>query len=379
MNEQKEYLIENLALLLDSGMNVLASLEAIRTETRSGTMKKKITAMIADVDNGSTLWHALEATKMYQGYIISLVRIGEESGRLPENLQIIVNQQKKQRTLTSRLRSALIYPGIVLSMTVILGLGIAWFILPNLAKVFASLHLKLPLISQILIGTGVFLGKYGIIVVPSIIFGMLFMIFILFINKKTKFIGEMILFNTPGVRGLIKEVELARFGYILGNMLESGIIIIDAMDSMKAAITLKPYRKLYQHLADSIESGNSFQKSFKSYKGIDRLMPPHIQQMVVAGEQSGRLPNTLIKIGETYETKTENTTKNLEVLLEPILLIVMGVGVLFVALGIIVPIYSLVGGLNGQTDAPGSAVHSVAPSDQVAPRLPVIEVTGEAQ
>jgi type II secretory pathway component PulF len=187
---------------------------------------------------------------------------------------------------------------------------------------------------------------------------MVVLFFFIFSFSKTKFIGQFILFSTPGIKGLIKEVEVARFGYLLGTLLGAGLPITHALDSLASATEISRYKKFYLYLHDSVGDGNSIQKSFVSFstrggstfggKHVNRLIPAPIQQLIVAGEQSGTLPESLLKIGQTFETKADTTTKNLTIILEPILLVIVWLGVVTVALAVILPIYSLIGGFKTQ-------------------------------
>ncbi len=163
---------------------------------------------------------------------------------------------------------------------------------------------------------------------------------------KTKNIGKYILFSLPGVNRLIKEVELARFGYLLGTLLDAGLPVTHALNSLASTTEYPEYRTLYELLRLSVEDGNSFQKSFVSFRRIDSFIPATVQQIIVAGEQSGTLSKALLNIGQSYETKSDITTKNLTVILEPILLVIVWLGVVSVALAVILPIYSLIGGFN---------------------------------
>lgn len=346
IGEEKDFFIENLAILLDSGMDVLAALSAIRSEVRTKQMKKIIDSLSEDIDAGSYIWRALDKIGLMPDQVISLIRIGEEAGRLPENLKVIVLQQQKERAFRSKIHSAMMYPVIVVSLTVVVGVGITWFILPKLTTVFNSLNMELPLITKVLIAVGNFLGKYGYFAVPLFLVALATIFYFTFIFKKTKFIGQYIVLRTPVIKKLIQQVELARFGFILGTLLKAGLPIVQAVGSLGQATTLHVYKKFYSHLQNAIEEGNSFQKSFTIFPSINKLIPSTIQQMIAAGEQSGRLSETLIKVGKTYDEKTETTTKNLTVVLEPILLIIIWVGVVSIALAVILPIYSLVGGFN---------------------------------
>ncbi len=346
LGTEKEYFMENLAMLLTSGMDILSSIRAVKSEIHSSRMKEIIANIEDEVESGSSLWRALEKSKVISSHIIFLIRLGEETGRLSENLKLVVIQQQKDRELKSRIKSAMIYPVVVLSLTVVVGLGIAWFILPRLATVFSSLRLDLPPITRAMIAAGNFLNAYGSIVVPICLGLAAVLIYLFFFYPKTKFIGQAILFFLPGTKKLIKEVELTRFGYVLGTLLRAGLLVTYAVDSLSKATALKNYQKLYNHLRESIEEGSSFDRAFSEYKNSGRLIPVPVQQMVAASEQSGHLHETLFKIGETFERKTEDTTKNLSIILEPILLVIVWIGVVAVALSVILPIYSLIGGLS---------------------------------
>ncbi|MDO8571610.1 MAG: type II secretion system F family protein [bacterium] len=346
VGKEKEYFIENFVMLLESGMDLIASLDAIHTELKTPRMREILTDMKEGISAGEPIYAVLERSNLFRPYVISLIRVGEKSGKLFQNLNAIALQQKKDRVFTSKLRSALMYPVFIFSITFIIGIGVAWFILPNLANVFASLKLELPITTKILIATGTFLGKHGVVAVPALIAGLGFLGYGVFGYSKTKFIGQYLLLNFPGLGRVIHDIELARIGYIMGSLLQAGLPIVDTLESLRNTTTFSSYRKFYSYLKDQIEEGNTFHKSFQTYSGTKTIISGPIQQMIVAGEQSGRLPETFIKIGELYEEKTESTSKDLAVVLEPVLLLMVWVGVVGVALAVIMPLYSLIGGLN---------------------------------
>ncbi|MBL1434248.1 type II secretion system F family protein [Candidatus Wolfebacteria bacterium] len=347
LNKEKQYFVENLSMLTSSGMTIVLALDSIRTGLRSRRMKKTLDELKDDVQSGFPLWQALEKTRIFRTYVISLIRIGEESGRLSENLKVISLQEERDRMFRSKLNSAMIYPVFILSLTPIVGISIAWFILPKLTIVFSQLNVELPVLTKLLISFGGFLGEKGIVVVPIFVLIFVTTLFFVFSFKKTKFVGQQILFHIPGIKNLILQVEIARFGYLLGTLLDAGLPIVNALESLHQATTFLGYKKMYIYLRDSIENGNSFQKSFASYAEIEKLIPYPIQQMIITGEQSGSLSETLLKIGKIFETKIETTTKNLSVILEPVLLVIVWFGVVGVALAVILPIYNLIGGFGG--------------------------------
>lgn len=173
---------------------------------------------------------AIRKMKFLPEHVISLIQIGEDTGNLAENLKLIVEQEQKERVFRSKLRSAMMYPLFVVFVTVVVGVGISWFILPKLSTVFDQLKMDLPLITRALVGVGNFLSDYGVIAVPAFFLVMAIIMFFMFFFKKTKFIGQAILLRIPGVKKLIQQIELARFGYIFGTLLEAGLPIMYALD-----------------------------------------------------------------------------------------------------------------------------------------------------
>ena len=368
-NKERDYLVENMSMLVAGGMTVLAALDAIEGEMRSRGMKRIIAVLREEIENGSPLWRALEKTRAFKDHTISLIRIGEESGKLSQNLQLVADQEEQDRSFRSKIRSAMLYPVFVLVLTFLVGSLIAWFILPRLATVFSQLDAELPTITKWLIAGGQFMGEWGHVALPAAALFLVLLIYFLFYFKPTRFIGQSLLLAFPGVSRLIREVELSRFGYLLGTLLEAGVPVTQALNSLSQAATFPHYRRLYEHLRDRIGEGYSFQSSFKSYKKSKKLVPVPIQQLIVVAEQSGNLSPTLLKISENYAAKTEDTTKNLTVILEPILLVVVWLGVLAVAVAVILPIYSLVGGL----DANNQSVEATQLPAEAIPAPPVVE------
>lgn len=348
LSKEKDFFLENLSMLLDAGMDLIFGLNALEADTKNKSMKRIIETIKAEISAGSALWRAMEKVDLLPPQMLYLVRLGEETGRLPENIDVIVKQQEKQKLYASKVRSAMIYPVLVISLAVIIGTGVAWFVLPTLTNVFKQLDLNLPAITRAVIALSDFLQKSGYYAVPSAAVVVLTILYFIFIFKKTKFIGQALLLHVPVVKSLMIYVELSRFGFVLGTLLKAGLPITKALESLKDSTSLHRYVRFYEYLSQNVSAGQSFENSFHSYKRIDKIMEPHIQQMIVAGEKSGALPNTLLRIGKRYELKVDETTANLSVLIEPFLLVVVWIFVLLLALAVIMPIYSLVGNISGQ-------------------------------
>ncbi len=344
--KDRAYFIENLSILISSNVNISEALTIIYEGLKSEGFKKKILVIKKKVDSGSSFWQSLEELKIFSSRDISLIKIGESSGNLAKNLIILSNQYQKEKFFKSKVFSALMYPSIVLFLVIVIAIAMSWFLLPRLALIFSQLDIELPIMTKILIDFGFFIQNYGSIFFPVLISLVIFIFYFIFFNKSTKHLGQSFLFNFFITKKLILEAELGRFGFFLGTLLGSGFSIIESLKTLEDSTNYHYYKRIYSHLNEKISEGQSIKNALMSYKKIDKYIPLPILQIIYVSEKSGKLSESLLRIGEKYEEKLELTTKNLTIALEPILLIIVWLGVLFLALAIIMPVYNLIGQIN---------------------------------
>jgi len=338
---ERDYFIENLSLLISSGMGISGALGALSLSVKSWKMKKITKVIESMVNAGMPLWRSFEETKLVPERVISLIRSGEEAGRLADHLNLVTLQGHKEKVFQSRLRGALLYPGIVLSLAAVVALGSAWLVLPKLVAIFQESEGSLPLATRILIETGAFFQQYGAVAVPGILIGLGLLIYSFFFYKKTKFIGDYILFHIPGIKDLVQGVEVARFGYVFGVLLQAGFQVSEALESVIKGTSYDSYRKFYKHLQISVTRGESFKEAISNFPKADQYIPIPIQQLIMSAEKSGKLSETFIRVGVIFEEKTDAMSRDLATVLEPIVLIVVGLIVAFIVMAIIGPIYGL--------------------------------------
>lgn len=343
---ERDYFIENLSLLISSGMGISAALGALSLSVKSWKMKKITKVIESMVNAGMPLWKSFEETKLLSERAISLIRSGEEAGRLADHLNLVTLQGHKEKVFQSRLRGVLLYPGIVLSLATVVALGSAWLVLPKLVSIFDESKGALPLATRILLKIGAFFGQYGAVAVPVIIIVLGFLIYGLFFFKKTKFIGDYILFHIPGIKNLTQGVELARFGYVFGVLLQAGFQVNEALGSVKKGAIYASYEKFYEHLQTSVTRGESFKNALANFSKVDRYIPIPIQQLIMSAEKSGKLSETFIRIGVIFEEKTDAMSRDLATVLEPIILVIVGLMVGFIVMAIIGPIYGITNQIN---------------------------------
>src|SRR3989344_7205008 len=240
-SKERDYFVENLSMLVASGMPLLSAVSTLREEILSPSLQKSLSELEDDIEAGSPLWKALERTRLFRPHTISLVRIGEESGKLSANLKLIAVQEEKDKALRCKILGAMLYPLLVLSLTVGVGIAIAWFILPRLATVFSQLNIELPTLTKYLIATGSFLEVYGVFLFPTLIAFLVIAFYFIFFYPATKFLGQYFLFAVPGVGRLLREVEISRFGYLFGTHLNAGLPATLSLDSLYVASDFPQY------------------------------------------------------------------------------------------------------------------------------------------
>ncbi len=342
LGKERMAFIQNLATMLNAGLPLIDAIRTLQLETRPKPMKKLLQRILDAVDNGSPLWRAMEAQSFFTPHALALVRIGEEAGSLSENMEYLAAQEEKDHDLKSKVKMAMIYPSIVMTIMVVVVVILGMFVLPNLIGVLTSLNVELPLVTRIVIAVSHAFTDYGAVGVPGLIIGVFVM---MILNKYTKLraVFQWFTFHIPGVGSLARQATIARFGVILGGLMKAGVPVTEAMQSLVEVTTIVAYRTLYMRMLDHITIGDSFSKSFQAIKGSEKLIPPSVQQLVSTGEKSGALADILIKISEIYDKKASETAQKLPIILEPMLLLFMGGLVGSIAFAILVPIYSIVG------------------------------------
>ncbi|HEY5695318.1 MAG TPA: type II secretion system F family protein [Candidatus Saccharimonadales bacterium] len=344
-SKYREYFTAELAQLIAAAVPLHEALYSLQATSRSRSLRRVLAQMQRDIDEGEPLYKALRRSDLVTGQTLALVQFGEQSGNLSENLALAAKQEEKQRVLRAKLGSALTYPMFVLAVTVLVGIGVATFLLPRLTATFSQLHTELPWITKVMVGVGTVLGAHGWWAVPLFFLTCIAVGYVLFVAKPSRGVGRLMLFYVPGASRLIHQVDVSLFGYLAGTLLSAGLPVTQTLELMEQATESPPYKRLYRQMAQALANGDSFKTIFAREPAIARLLPAPVQQMIVAGEQSGNLPGTLMVISRSYEDKADVSMRNLEAILEPVLLIIVWFGVMGVAVAVILPIYQLVSGL----------------------------------
>ncbi len=336
-------LSKHLSVMLGSGLTVPDALDVIHDQA-SGKVRAVIGRVNRRVHGGSAFSDALSfERKVFSPSFISAVRIGENSGTLDANLSRLSTQLEKDLTLRRNVQSAMIYPSVVITLAAVLGFAVAIYVLPQIADIFESLRVELPLSTRILIAFARFFELYGIITAGALLFLGIFT----YIGVKQKFMKpfvDWVVLAMPIAGNFMHLANRARFCRTLSTLLESGTPIEEALEITSEVMQSHQYQKSAEYLLREVGSGADLSKIIKRYP---HLYPPIIERMVAVGEQSGGLGKTLAYLADYYEERVLVMSKNLSALIEPFLLVLIGLVVAGLAASILTPIYSVLSGVQG--------------------------------
>jgi type II secretory pathway component PulF len=328
--------------MLSSGLTLMQALNILRNQIQNPAMRETVNGIITSVEEGGSFSNAISKyPKQFTSIYVSLIKAAEETGLLDKVLARLADNLKKQAELRATIKSALTYPAIVVTLMIIVMVVMLIFVIPNLSQFYDSLNVPLPLPTQILLGISSLFTKWWYILVSVLAIGAYY----IQKWKKTesgKIRLDMILMRLPVFGKLLKESTVTEFSRTFGLLVGTGTLVVDSLNKSSEVVNLIPYKKAITAVAKQVEKGVTIGDAMS----FNPLFPPILVEMVKIGEQTGKLDESLTKVSEYFEREVANTVKALTTALEPFIMIVLAVGVGFLILSIITPIYSLINAIN---------------------------------
>jgi type II secretory pathway component PulF len=334
---------KNLSGMLKAGLSISRALSVLKKQTKNARLSVILTSLTTDINAGETFSNALaKFPEVFSKLFVSMVRAGEESGNLAGALSDIGLNLEKSNSLNRKIKGALIYPSVIMSAMVIIGVLMFAFVVPTLANTFKSLGVALPWSTQMIIFFGNFFS-HNLILSFVIIFVVAFSMYLIFRAKFMEKYIDFVVLKIPVVSNLTKEINSARTARTISSLLLSGVSITRAIEITEDVVQNVYYRKVLQDAKTAIEKGAPFSQAFEANT---KLYPIMMSEMIQVGEETGKLSDMLLQIALFYEDEVENKTKNLSTIIEPVLMIFIGIGVGFFAISMISPLYTILGSIN---------------------------------
>lgn len=339
----KVLLARHLAIMIKAGVSMGEALDVLTDQATSPKLKRILKDVESRVIGGHTLSSSLaKYPKIFSELFINMIRVGETSGTLAENLDYLADEMEKSYDLRKKVKAAAIYPIIVLMATGGLVFILVYFILPKMIRLFESLTVELPLSTRIMINMANLMEEHGILVLvitAIVIIGSIFLSRQNFVKKYS----HRFLLALPVFGHISRQMNLANFNRTLGTLLKSSVPVVEALKITAGVLNNHVYKAEINKLSQEVAQGLSLSEAL-STRSV-KLFPKILTRLLQVGEKTGELDNSLSYLGGFYGREVDNITKNLSNILEPMLLIIIGLVVGFVAISIIQPVYKISGGL----------------------------------
>lgn len=336
--QDKMLFIRSLATMFKVGITLIESMEIITDQAKSPIIKKMYEDIQNMIRSGQTLSKSLaKYNKVFSEITINMIATGEENGNLDEVLDYISEQLEKEYELRKKVVSALVYPVVILSVTLLMAIGIVVFVMPKITRIFSTFKVDLPLPTQLLINITNLLTQQTVWVLLVTGAFIVTMVILLRLDNLKPFWHEVYL-KFPVIGKILISANIARFSRTFNSLLRTGTPITKCMQVLEKVFTNVVYKKALQRAAAIIEHGGKIGEALGEN---EKLFPQMVSKMIFIGEKTGSLIITTEHIARMYEMDVDNKTKNLSTLMEPLLLVFMATLVGGIAMSIILPIYQL--------------------------------------
>ena len=329
---------KNLSAMLSAGLSISRALSIIERQSNNKYLKTVASGLFESIKKGSSFNEALSLyPDVFPEIFIAMAKAGEESGSLAESLSVVSLQMERSEDLMRKIKGAMIYPAIVVVAVGIVGVLMLVYVVPTLTSTFEALKVEVPLATRIIVAFSNFMVAHILLVLSMIV--ALIIGGIIFIRSRMG--GNIILLcslHLPVVNELVRETYTARASRTLSSLLSAGVPVLDALSITKEVVHANAFANVIEKAEEHVRKGDLLSASFADNT---KLYPILMSDMLAVGEETGKVAEMLKQIAEFYESNVAEKTKDLSTIIEPVLMIFIGIFVGIFAVSMIAPIYSL--------------------------------------
>jgi type IV pilus assembly protein PilC len=345
---QKDLVIftRQFGVMLKSAIPPVEALKAQVAQTPNPSFREKILRMAEAVETGASLSQAFSLyPKIFDPFYVSIIKSGEATGKVADALNYLADHLEREYNLHQKIRGAMIYPAFVVIVFIAAFFLVTFFIVPKLTDILKGFTGKLPLSTRLMISLSDFVRKGGWVLILGLL-GVLFLL-PLFMkhSKKTNKFYDKISLKIPILGDFYKRIYLTRFSQNLSVLISAGLPITQALKITKDIIDNSVYKEIIKEAEERVARGERISAVFSEHP---EQIPPFVTQMISTGEDTGRLEQTLMDIVHFYRQEIERTTANLTTILEPVLILTLGIGIAVLAVSVFIPLFKIgMGGFGG--------------------------------
>lgn len=330
-----------LSVMISASVPLVDSIKNIARQTPNANLRAVMSDVAAEVESGARLSDALERhPKVFSGFFINMIRSGETSGQLEQVLEYLADQTEKDYDLTSKIRGALIYPAFILTAMGVVGFIMMSFVVPKLTQILQEANMELPISTKILIVVSGFFESFWGLILVFVVLAIIGLRFAL-ATPGGRLIFDSMLFRIPVFSQLFRRIYVVRFCRSLGTLLRGGVDQVTALEIVAGVVGNQVWRRMVLETIREVNEGNSITTAFLRSKYVPAMMI----QMLEVGEETGRLQETLQRVAAFFTREVDNVVANLVTLIEPIVIVLLGVAVGVMVSAILLPLYQLSSGI----------------------------------
>ena len=339
---EKIMFCRNIRIMVNAGIALPKGLQILSEQTKNKRFKNTLVEVKNDISKGNSFSKALSKyPDIFSELFCNMIKAGEETGTLENIFKNLTNQMEKEHQLKSSIKGAMMYPAVILTAMVGIGILMLIVVVPTLSKTFDDMGIELPMATKIIINLGDFMAEQWYIVILIFAFMALALKKMFKKGSKGKMMSYLIL-HTPIIGPVAKKSSATLVARTLSSLAASGIPIVRSLKIISNTMSNFYFKSALIDCGKKVEKGEKLSVALTPYENI---FPSLIIQMIAVGEETGMMPETLSKIADFLEEEVANVTKNLSTIIEPVLMIFIGAAVGFFAISIIQPMYSMMSGL----------------------------------
>ncbi|MGD0112906.1 MAG: type II secretion system F family protein [Armatimonadota bacterium] len=329
------------ATMIDAGLSVVKCLDILQKQSKNPRLKDVIGQVKHDVAGGTSLTEAIQRhPKVFSPLYVNMIRSAEAGGILDQVLDRLASFLEKEMETRGKIKSAMTYPAVVFSFAMLMLVGLLFFVLPKFKTIFESMGLKLPLSTKLMLNSSDYFQKYWYIALVVLI-GSAVLVRVASRTQKGKYAIDAAKLKLPVFGDLMLKTAVSRFARTFGTLISSGVPVLRALEIVSDTAGNLVVSETVVRARTSIKEGDKISTPLFASK----IFPTMVTQMIAVGEETGRLDQMLTKVANFYDEEVDATLKALTSLIEPLMIVGLGLIVGFIAVSVISPIYSLVGSL----------------------------------
>jgi type IV pilus assembly protein PilC len=339
---EKIIFIRNLQVMIASGLPLPRGLKTLAAQSKSKKFKKALLEIGEEIIKGKSFSESLtKYPDIFSELFQNMVKVGEESGTLEEALKVLTRQMEREHELKSKIKGAMIYPMVIISAMIGIGILMLIVVIPKLAETFNELNIELPLTTKLVIGLGTFLAEKWYLAILIIVF-FAFLFWRGLKTKEGKKIIDTLTLKIPVISPIIRKTNSAYTMRTLSSLIGSGVPIIRSLEITSRTLGNIYYKKAMIDVSQKVKKGEKLSEAWRAYHDI---YPLSVFQMIEVGEETGETSTILAKLADFFEEEVGASTKNLASIIEPVLMIIIGAVVGFFAISMVQPMYSMLGSI----------------------------------